>query len=226
MYWQDINHRPVCPMQRVLLVMHITSETTVRDLRTIRNRTTRHNMYISSIARTNHMHPICQLLIPQTPQARTPTGLSPRRATRLNSGIPRALTSSHQRVSTDVSHPVPRAHVHALHRTDDYGRSIIRFAAARGNAGLLPPLLRHACSGIDRKERNTGTTPLHSAIMLGHSAAVRVLLDRGGSVTVADRRGWAALHWAVLAGDCGIVREVLHAEARLVTDHRMLGVGG
>lgn len=111
-------------------------------------------------------------------------------------------------------------HVHAAQKTDDYGRSIIRFAAARGNAGLLRRLLKHSCSGIDGKERNTGTTPLHSAIMLGHAAAVRVLLDRGGSVTVADRRGWTALHWAVLSGDCGITREVLHAEARLEHESR------
>lgn len=104
----------------------------------------------------------------------------------------------------------PILHNAAIHTPDQYGRCIIRLAASQGNTALLQRLLEYGHGdGVDEVEPITGTTALHSAIMLLRRDAVTLLLRHGAGVTVRDRTGWTALHWAVLSGSCDMVREVL-----------------
>lgn len=104
----------------------------------------------------------------------------------------------------------PLLHTAALGTRDRYGRSIIRRAVGRGDIVLLQRLLLYGnrC-GLDEREPGTGTTALHTALMLGRREAVTVLLCNGASVDVPDRKGWSAVHWAVLSGNYETTEEVL-----------------
>lgn len=103
----------------------------------------------------------------------------------------------------------------ALNTRDRFDRSVIRRAAARGDVGLLRRLLVHGNgAGVDERAPITGTTALQAAIMLERRETVTVLLQHGAGVDVGDRKGWSALHWAVLSGDCNLAEEVLDHRSR------------
>lgn len=123
-----------------------------------------------------------------------------------------SLSRSSQRLYLLIN---PILHTTVLRIPDRRGRFIMHVAAATGNTALLQRLLVYGNSaGVDGRVIITGITALHSAIMLGHLEAVRVLLRHGARVDVRDRRGWNALHWAVLSGNCEMAREVLEHGAR------------
>jgi ankyrin repeat protein len=60
---------------------------------------------------------------------------------------------------------------------------------------------------------NAGDTPLHSAGRWGRVAIVRMLLDAGATVDLANDYGQTALHYAVAAGHTEIVKILLEAGA-------------
>lgn len=102
----------------------------------------------------------------------------------------------------------------ALGTRDRFGGNVIRRAAAREDTELLHRLLLHVNGGgLDERVPNTVTTALHPAIMLEQHEAMMMLLRHGAGVNVGDRKGWSALHWAVLSGNCGMVEELLNHSA-------------
>ena len=60
-----------------------------------------------------------------------------------------------------------------------------------------------------------GCTPLHVAALAGRVNIVDDLLNRGASVDVCDRAGYAPIHYAASAGAAGVVRRLITSGADL-----------
>ena len=55
----------------------------------------------------------------------------------------------------------------------------------------------------------TGVSALYWAARNGHCHTVRLLLDRGADVNIADEYGETALHWAAIHGHLDIVKMLI-----------------
>lgn len=105
----------------------------------------------------------------------------------------------------------PLVHTAALATPGRYRCSVMRWAVARGDVMLLQRLLLYGkCTGVDERHWITGTTALHGALMLERREAVIILLCNGAGIDIPDRRGWTALHWAVLSGNCNMAEEIVN----------------
>ncbi|GAA5895064.1 uncharacterized protein JCM6883_002308 [Sporobolomyces salmoneus] len=68
-----------------------------------------------------------------------------------------------------------------------------------------------------------GNTALGLCVALGHSEAVRVLVESGVRVTQPDQAGWTPLHWAVQNNDIPIASYLLnHRASPLIASHKGL----
>lgn len=84
-------------------------------------------------------------------------------------------------------------------------------------AGLLHVVCAHLHRGEEpnqRDKKHPKYTPLHRAVSGGHRHAVRLLLARGASVTIRDRLGFSALHFAANQR-VGIAADLIEAECEV-----------
>lgn len=88
------------------------------------------------------------------------------------------------------------------------GISPLRASSTAGKVHSVRSLLAHGVA-TETRERSSGTTALHAAIMLGQAAIVEVFVQGGADVNRADENGWTPLHWAVMRGERGITHTLL-----------------
>ena len=84
------------------------------------------------------------------------------------------------------------------------------FKAAESGDREAVELFLHA--GVDPKSRNdVGKFPFHVAVSNKHPAVAAILLKAIGGINQIDDKGWTPLHWAILARDWKMVRELMRA---------------
>ncbi len=71
------------------------------------------------------------------------------------------------------------------------GRTALRWACDIGNVKRVKKLVRERVDHLN-VEDNNGWTPLHIAASNGHSAIVRILIDAGADMDIADVSGLLA----------------------------------
>jgi cytohesin len=81
-------------------------------------------------------------------------------------------------------------------------------AAMEGNLGILTSLLLTWPELVDARD-GTGMTPLFIASAFGHSEAVRLLLDKGADMHVANGEGAMPFHQAAYDGHVEVVELLL-----------------
>lgn len=86
-------------------------------------------------------------------------------------------------------------------------------AAARGNIESIRDVLGKG--GLINAVNEKGETPLMHASANERVEAVDYLLRRGAAVNMRDRNGWAAVTYAVVSGNAGIVRMLADKNADL-----------
>lgn len=92
---------------------------------------------------------------------------------------------------------------------DHNGRSILHFAAQRGNTAILKYLLR---IGIDMGSGNrdgAGQTALHHAARSRKTEAIDIIMSCGGDIHAVDSRGRTALHHAAMANNVASLTKLL-----------------
>lgn len=87
-------------------------------------------------------------------------------------------------------------------------------AAIDGSVERILSLLSSGSFEIDEASPEQGITPLMCAATLGHSRAVRILLNKGASASILCQNG-AALHMAALRGHVAITKMLVKAAADL-----------
>ncbi|VUC25990.1 unnamed protein product [Clonostachys rosea] len=93
------------------------------------------------------------------------------------------------------------------------GYTVLHVAAYKGDLAFLRLLLNMELPmGVDSASFD-GSTPLIIATGAGRLDSVRLLLDHGADVSIADYAGWTALHWAVNRNWPHIVRLLLDCGA-------------
>ena len=66
----------------------------------------------------------------------------------------------------------------------------------------------------------TGNTPLLEAVVCQHADKVRVMIERGGDVNIANNGGDTGLHMAALSGNAEILKVYyIHAIVRVYDQH-------
>lgn len=89
------------------------------------------------------------------------------------------------------------------------GRSLLHWAAAsNGNISLMRRLLESHADVNAHDLR--AATPLHSAVLRGHTAGVELLLQNGADAAIKNSDGWAALHLAAITGNRSVAALLLH----------------
>ena len=84
---------------------------------------------------------------------------------------------------------------------DHHGWTALHIAAMEGHPAV--EVLLEAGADV---EANTDGTALLNAVMIGHYAIVKALLDASANVETKDNHGWTALSLAVMRGDTAIVK--------------------
>jgi ankyrin repeat protein len=95
-------------------------------------------------------------------------------------------------------------------RSDRSGVSALYRASCYGHEHVVKALLDGKYEGrggatVDLRYDIIGATPVMLASSNGHEGVVRALLARGARQDLHGSDGWAALHWAVVAGSAGTV---------------------
>ena len=85
------------------------------------------------------------------------------------------------------------------------GASAVAVAAAAGRTDILKLLLKNGApvdaTGPEGGKNPMGSrSPLHLAAFFNQTNAVKILTQAGATVNLTDRRGFTALHWAVMEG--------------------------
>ena len=84
-------------------------------------------------------------------------------------------------------------------------------AAANNDRASAERLL---AEGADAKAKNAaGNTAFDVAVESGHDALAAILLKAVAGINGRDGRGWTPLHWAIVADDWDLVRELIEAGA-------------
>ncbi|OAQ69735.1 HET domain-containing protein [Pochonia chlamydosporia 170] len=103
----------------------------------------------------------------------------------------------------------------SVNSTDTLGRTALHRAAASGQDAIVELLTGVDGTVIDLMD-STGCTPLLLAVQNGHTAAAKVLLDRGSYTYVGDNHGQTTLLFAAANGDVPTATLLLDMEASML----------
>jgi ankyrin repeat protein len=96
---------------------------------------------------------------------------------------------------------------------DNERRSILHFAAQRGNAAILQCVLS-LCQQLDVTHKDqSGRTTLHYAVESKRSAVIDIICAHGGAIRGTDDRGRTVLHHAALRGNLVAVEKLIELGA-------------
>eukprot|EP00035_Acanthoeca_spectabilis_P020269 m.431951 g.431951 ORF g.431951 m.431951 type:complete len:1240 (-) comp17373_c0_seq1:1509-5228(-) len=115
----------------------------------------------------------------------------------------------------------------AVQLSDEWGNSMLHYAANAGNLDMVTVLLAHAAS--PDVQSTDGLSPLHLASYAGHKAVVMQLVEQGASVHLQDTSGRTARQMAVDGGhlECAqFLSECLETESPLGSEPDPIGQSG
>jgi len=105
---------------------------------------------------------------------------------------------------------------------DSYGRNVLHYASMYG---LLRVCEAALSKGVDiNKQDNFGCTPLHLAVFNSHRRIVKMLLDCGASVTIADGNGDNAIDLATGLEESPEMLEMLKTQLQREQIMKSLGL--
>jgi len=91
---------------------------------------------------------------------------------------------------------------------DNMGFSALRVAVTSGSLATLRVLLRARSVNVNTTDAS-GEIPLVTAVKLGRSDIVIMLLRRGGRCRIVDERGWTPLHWAAATDSVEAIKAMM-----------------
>jgi len=104
------------------------------------------------------------------------------------------------------------------------GGSLLHIAAAQGQADRCRQLLESPEANVQVDiEKSDGSTPLMLAAAMGHTDAVRVLLDAGANVEAVGRMGATSLMMAASLGHIEVVNVLIQHGADINKKHSYAG---
>lgn len=113
------------------------------------------------------------------------------------------------------------AHGFSINRTNEYGISLLHWAAVRCSPELIDFLLQEGLD-INQRDSSIGMTPLHCAVFNERIESMRLLIDRGADIHARNACGQTALLIASQAniaplvdlllaqGASPLVRDIMH----------------
>ncbi|KAF2910693.1 ankyrin repeat-containing protein NPR4-like [Oryza sativa Japonica Group] len=102
---------------------------------------------------------------------------------------------------------------------DSNRSSPLHFASSDGDCSIIKAILAHAPPGAAHMQDNQGLSPLHAAALMGHAAAVRLLMQFSpASADVRDKHGMSFLHVAAMKGHASIIS---HAAKNRMLEHHL-----
>lgn len=102
---------------------------------------------------------------------------------------------------------------------DSNRSSPLHFASSDGDCSIIKAILAHAPPGAAHMQDNQGLSPLHAAALMGHAAAVRLLMQFSpASADVRDKHGRSFLHVAAMKGHASIIS---HAAKNRMLEHHL-----
>ncbi|AZL16343.1 ankyrin repeat domain-containing protein [Rickettsiales endosymbiont of Stachyamoeba lipophora] len=103
-----------------------------------------------------------------------------------------------------------------LNELDAVGESALHRVADSNSSERLRTLLDKQEIEIDIKDKTLGATPLHYAILTKQAKNIKLILDKGANINIADNEGNTPLHWAALYGTPEIMYSLLMRGANLL----------
>lgn len=97
----------------------------------------------------------------------------------------------------------------ALDIKDTLGRSMLHFAAQRGNIALMEYLLSHPQSRSFAQPDYTGQSLLHYTVVSRRVRAIDLALGHGMDFNAIDNLGQTAMHHAAMRGNIAAVKKLL-----------------
>jgi ankyrin repeat protein len=91
---------------------------------------------------------------------------------------------------------------------DEWGRTVLIWAAAEGHKDLVTILLEQQQINVDKAD-DLGFTPLHRAASKGHGDVVDLLLSKDARIDLKSKRGTTPLHEAASNGHVGVLESLL-----------------
>lgn len=102
-------------------------------------------------------------------------------------------------------------------------QNTLHWAVSHNRTWLLRELLAQGAHVFINHHSIGETTPLQSAVMLGHEEPVRILLENGADPELENRAGWTALMTAVIANKPRICALLLEQGAQIDAQGRNVG---
>jgi hypothetical protein len=92
-------------------------------------------------------------------------------------------------------------------------------AAAEGNRNAL---IRQLTAGVsvNARQAGSGSTPLNTAALFGHTDIAELLIEKGADVSITNRDGSTALHIAAFFGRAELVELLLNKGASVSVKNR------